>query len=195
VKEKILSLFKRFNISEGRLLEINTFETNIAEYIAEEFPALHWICSSEKKNHTAIKNCLIKAKLPNIHGPETFMLGKDDFPGKRPFDYVFIEETLSYLSWKENKALFKLLGKRLRESSLVILHETVAFGEGEMSSELKKEDRLLKEKNPQFGIRHFDNIVQAMDKNGFKLLEKENVADPSGGDTTLMVFERRAFKA
>ena len=162
----ILTVLNQYNLSEGRLLEIGSGTGQHAVFFASKFPKLHWVCSDVAGNHNGIKEWLKEAKLSNIHGPEKLVVGKDDFPGKRPFDYVYSANTLHIMSWKEDKALFKLLGKRLREAALVFFYGPFNY-KGEYTSESNKEfDAHLKERNPQSGIRNFEDVEGAMLKNG-----------------------------
>ena len=187
-QEPILKILNRYNLSEGRLLEIGSGTGQHAVFFAEKFPKLHWVCSDVEGNHNGIKQWLKEAKLSNIHGPEKLVVGKDDFPGKRPFDYVFSANTLHIMSWKEDKALFKLLGKRLREASLVFFYGPFNY-KGEFTSASNKDfDAHLKERNPQSGIRNFEDVEGAMVKNGFKLLQDHEMP----ANNRILVFERLA---
>lgn len=185
----IAEVFKEYNLREGRLLEIGSGTGQHAVYLAEQLPKLHWVCSDLVENHEGIKAWLKDATLANVHGPETLKVGHDDFPGKRPFDYVFSANTLHIMSWKEDKALFKLLGKRLREPALVFFYGPFNYN-GDYTSESNREfDSFLKERDPHSGIRNFEDIESAMKKNGFKLL-KDHEMPPNN---RLLVFERLAF--
>lgn len=188
-REPILEVMKQYNLYEGRLLEIGSGTGQHAVFFAKHFPKLHWVCSDVKGNHAGIKEWLKEAQLSNIHGPETLMVGKDDFPGKRPFDYVFSSNTLHIMSWKEDKALFKLLGKRLRETCLVFFYGPFNY-KGQYTSESNAAfDIWLKERNPQSAIRNFEDVEKAMVKNGFKLLNDHEMP----ANNRLLVFERLAF--
>ncbi|MEC7275553.1 MAG: DUF938 domain-containing protein [Bdellovibrionota bacterium] len=187
-KEPILSVLKEYGINEGRLLEIGSGTGQHAVAFAGHFPKLHWVCSDVKENHAGIKEWLKEAKLSNIHGPETLKVGVDDFPDKRPFDFVFSANTLHIMSWKEDKALFKLLGKRLREPALVFFYGPFNYN-GSFTSESNEQfDASLKERNPSSGIRNFEDVESALIKNGFKLIKDHEM--PS--NNRLLVFERQS---
>jgi len=189
-KIPILDVFREYNLTEGRLLEIGSGSAQHALYFASQFPHLHWICSDLEENHEGIKAVLKEAKLPNIHGPETLKVGRDDFSGKRPFDYVFSANTLHIMSWKEDKALFKLLGKRLRETALAFFYGPFNYN-GEFTTESNRDfDVWLKNRDPNSGIRNFEDVKAAMGKNGFKLLKDHEMP----ANNRLLVFERLAFK-
>ncbi len=185
----IFEVLKQYNIAEGRILEIGSGTGQHAVFFGGKFPKLHWVCSDVERNHQGIKAWLKEAKLPNVHGPETLMVGRDDFPSKKPFDYVYSANTLHIMSWKEDKALFKLLGKRLREASLVFFYGPFNY-KGEYTSESNRDfDLFLKERDPNSGIRNFEDVDSSMTKNGFKLLQDHEMP----ANNRLLVFERMAF--
>lgn len=189
-RKPILEVLMQYDIKEGRLLEIGTGTGQHAVFMAKNLPTLHWICSDVKENHAGIKMWLKEEKIPNIHGPEVLKVGKDDFPGKQPFQYVFTANTLHIMSWKENKALFKLLGKRLRETALVFIYGPFNY-QGKFTSESnEKFDLWLKEKDPKSAIRNFEDVNSSMVKNGFKLLNDHEMP----ANNRLLVFERLAFQ-
>lgn len=173
----------------GRLLEIGSGTAQHATFLGAKFPNLHWVTSDQPDNHAGIKMRLKTEKLVNVHGPEKLVIGEDDFPGKKPFDYVFTANTLHIMSWKLNKSLFKLLGKRLREGALTFFYGPFNY-DGEYSSPSNAEfDKLLKTKDPSSGIRNFEDIVKVMEKAGFKLLKDHEMP----ANNRLLVFERLSF--
>ncbi len=189
-REAILAVLKQYDIGEGSLLEIGSGTGQHAVYLASHFPNLEWICSDVEENHAGIKAWLKEARLANVYGPETLKIGRDDFPSKKPIQYVFSANTLHIMPWKEDKTLFKLLGKRLREGALVFFYGPFNYN-GEFTSESNKEfDAWLKDKYSQAsGIRNFEDVSAAMQKNGFKLLRDHEMP----ANNRLLVFERLAF--
>ncbi len=186
--DDIYKILQQYAVEEGRLLEINSGDGELGVAIARRLPKLHWVCSDDQPQHKRIKESLIEEKLSNAHGPEKLKVGRDDFPGKRPFDYVFSDHTLHFLTWKENKAFFKLLGKRLREPALVFFYGPFNY-EGKFESVSHEEyDISLKKYNPLSGIRSAEDVEGGMNKNGFKLLKDHKMFDGNH----LLVFERLA---
>jgi cyclopropane fatty-acyl-phospholipid synthase-like methyltransferase len=186
-KEAILKILKIY-LTNGRLLEIGSGTGQHAIFFAEHFRNLHWVTSDVKPNHADIKSWLAEAKMKNVHGPEVLKIGKDDFP-KGAFDYVFTANTLHIMSWKEDKAFFKLLGKRLRELSLAIFYGPFNYG-GEFTSESNsKFNESLKERDPKSGIRNFEDVRQNMEKAGFEFIDDHEMP----ANNRILVFERLPF--
>lgn len=186
-KGPIFSILSQYIGENGRLLEIGTGTGQHAIHMSQKMPNLHWVTSDQEQNLSGIKQWLKEAKLPNIHGPEKLVIGVDDFPSKRPFDYVFTANTLHIMSWKQNKTLFKLLGKRLREGCLVFFYGPFNYNNQYISNTNKDFDLMLKTNDAKSGIRNFEDVVAAMNKAGFKLL-KDHVMP---ANNQLLVFERQ----
>lgn len=189
----ILEILKLYLRPNTRLLEIGSGNGQHATLYAKEFPELYWVTSDKKSQHAHIIPVLKVAHasgLKNIGGPIALEIGVDDI-NEKPFDYVFTANTLHIMEWKENKVLFKLLGKRLREGALVFIYGPFNY-EGKFTSQSNADfDQWLKSNNEKSGIRNFEDVLSAMAKNGFKLLKDHEM--PANNRT--LVFERLAFQA
>ena len=187
-KDFILEILKKYLISSGKLLEVGSGTGQHAVFFAEKFPKIKWVTSDIKENHAGIKAWLNEYQLKNISGPEKLKIGVDDFP-RGKFDFVFTANTLHIMSWKECKAFFKLLGKRLRKDSLFIVYGPFNYN-GEFTSESNANyDLWLKERNELSGVRNFEDICRNMEKAGFELLSDYDMP----ANNRILVFKRLAF--
>ena len=188
-KAPILKVLKADVSQNARLLEIGSGRGEHALYFSEYLPETQWVTSEVKEKHPELKKNLKDAKLQNVHGPEVLKIGSDDFPKGR-FDYVFSANTLHIMSWKECKTFFKLLGRRLREGSLVFFYGPFNY-DGSFSSQSNEEfDQWLKKRDQNSGIREFERVNQSMLKAGFKLLKDYEMP----ANNRFLVFERLAYK-
>lgn len=177
-------------ISEGdrNIFEIGSGIAQHAIFMAPKLPHLTWITSDITQQHKPIKERLEAAKIPNIRGPFQYEVGKDDFP-RIPFDLVYTANTFHIMSWKNCKTLMKNLGNRLREGSQVVIYGPFNY-EGKFTSESNAHfDQMLKEKNPESGIRAFEDVKNNMEKNGFTLYKDFEM--PANNRT--LVFTRLNF--
>lgn len=187
-KHAIADVLEIYLKRSTRLLEIGSGSGQHAIFLGEEFPSVQWITSEVKGNLKGLAAELKAARIKNVHGPEKLNIGKDDFP-KGAFDYAFTANTLHIMSWKECKGFFKLLGKRLREGSIVFFYGPFNYG-GEFTSESnEKFNTMLKERNQNSGIRNFEDIKNNMEKAGFALLEDHEMP----ANNRILVFSRLAF--
>lgn len=187
----ILEVLKLYLTPNTRLLEIGSGNGQHAYLFAKEFKDLYWVTSDRKSEHAQIKMVLKYAHnqgVKNISGPIDLEIGVDDI-NEKPFDYVFTANTLHIMEWKENKMLFKLLGKRLREGALTFLYGPFNYN-GDFTSESNRNfDLWLKERNLKSGIRHFEDVCQGMQKAGFKLLKDHEMP----ANNRILVFEKLPF--
>ena len=177
-------------VSEGdrNIFEIGSGSAQHAIFMASKLPEITWITSDLSENHKMIKMNLETAKIPNIRGPFQFEVGKDDFP-RIPFDLVYTANTFHIMSWKNCKTLMKNLGNRLREGSQVIIYGPFNY-DGKFTSESNELfDQSLKERNPESGIRAFEDVCNNMTKNGFTLYKDFEM--PANNRT--LVFTRLNF--
>lgn len=188
-KDPILEVLKEYIHGEKRLLEIGTGTAQHAVHFAKHFKQLMWVTSDVAENHAVISAALKKENLKNLYGPSKLKIGEDDFP-RGSFDYVYTANTLHIMSWKECKTLFKLLGKRLREGSLVFFYGPFKY-RGDFTSESNKEfDAMLKERDIRSGIRNFEDVNNNMTEHGFKLLDDHDMP----ANNRLLVYERKSFQ-
>ncbi len=187
----ILEVLKQY-IDKGLLLEIGSGTGQHAVYFAKHLPELQWVCTDLQENHDGIEIRLKEEMLPNIHGPKTLKIGRDDFPDKKSYEYVFSANTLHIMTWKEAKTLFKLLGKRLREGALVFFYGPFNYNGDYSSDSNQKFDEWLKNNySSASSIRNFEDVLLNMKKNGFKLLNDHEMP----ANNRMLVFERLKFVA
>ncbi|MBT3584723.1 MAG: DUF938 domain-containing protein [Halobacteriovoraceae bacterium] len=169
-REAILAVFKHHLKGSEKLLEIGSGTGQHAVYFAEKFPNLIWNTSDRKENHLGIELWLADAKLTNLVAPISFEVGHDPFPGKN-FDAVFTCNTLHIMSWHKGRTLLKLLGENLEQSALVFIYGPFNYA-GKFTSESNQQfEGWLKSRDPDSGIRNFEDVESEMAKSGFSLLE------------------------
>lgn len=185
-KETLLKIFKEIIPKQSwRLLEVGTGSGHHATYIAQHLQDLQWVTSDIAARHTSIKKTLKTAKLPNVHGPLLFEVGKDEFPSQK-FNAVFTAQVLHVISWKQTKSLIKMMGGRLRKGSQVLFYGPFKY-DGKFGSQRFEElDQSLKLANEQHGIRSYEDVLNAMNKAGFALKRDYALTDANH----LLYFER-----
>lgn len=154
---------------DQRLLEIGAGTGQHAVSLAPEFPRLVWHPTDRTPQLAVISQWIKHSRTVNVERPVRLDVATDDFP-KLKFDVVFTANTLHIMSWKDCKSLFKLLGNRLREGARVVIYGPLKYG-GEFTSPSNAAfDESLKASDPQSGIRAFEDVDRAMQKNGFELV-------------------------
>jgi cyclopropane fatty-acyl-phospholipid synthase-like methyltransferase len=185
-RQPILEVLQKvITTKDQRLLEVGTGTGQHAVYFAPRFPWMEWHPTDLTENIAGMSLWFSEAKIPSIQKPVRLDVSKDDFP-KLKFDVVYTANTLHIMSWKSAKSFFKLLGNRLREGSRAIFYGPFKYN-GEHTSESNAQFELsLKERDPESGIRNFEDVKRAMEKSGFYLVE--DFAMPANNRT--LVFQR-----
>jgi cyclopropane fatty-acyl-phospholipid synthase-like methyltransferase len=187
-KEPILEVLKKvisqFSKEEIEVFEVGSGTGQHACYFTSQLENLLWTTADMEENHPGIK-AWISENPERIKGPLAFKAGENEIPKNR-FDMVFSANTLHIMSWKSCKTLFKQLGKSLDTNSLVLFYGPFNY-RGEFTSESNKDfNQWLKNRDPNMGIRAFEDVTNNMAKNGFFL--KEDVEMPA--NNRILIFER-----
>lgn len=188
-KEPILNVLKEILSGKNlRVLEIGSGSGKHAVYFANYFKDIVWTTTDVQAQHAMISKQLLEAKLPNLRGPLSFEIGKDEFP-RYTYDVVFTANTFHIMSWKQCKNLMKMFGNRLREGAQVVIYGPFNY-EGKFTSESNAEfDRSLKESGPEKGIRAFEDVNNNMIKNGFTLYKDFEMP----ANNRMLVYTRMIF--
>lgn len=188
-QEPILQVLKDFITQDDRrLLEVGSGTGQHAVYMAPHFPQVEWFPTDMSDKLKGIKMWLHEAHIPNIQPPVRLEIGKDDFP-KLKFDVVYAANVFHIMHWKEGKSFIKLLGNRLREGSRAIFYGPFKY-EGQFTSPSNEAfDRQLKEGDPLSGIRSFEDINNAMIKNGFELVDDRDMP----ANNQMLIYSRLKF--
>lgn len=169
-----------------RLLEIGTGTGQHAVYFAPHFTHLIWVTSDVKENHEGITSWLEESSAPNIIGPGTFEVGKDQFPNGN-FDIVYTANTFHIMSWSNCQLLMEMLGKNLQEESLVIVYGPFNYNGNFTSESNAAFDQSLKSRSSEMGIRNFEDVVKGMEINGLSLQSDHEMP----ANNRLLVFKRQ----
>ncbi|MFZ4715493.1 MAG: DUF938 domain-containing protein [Bacteriovoracaceae bacterium] len=188
-QEPILNVLKKHIYPDDRrLLEVGAGTGQHAVFMAPHFPKLDWYPTELQNNIGGIVTWLKEEQISNIKAPTVLRIGKDDFP-RLKFDVVFTANTFHIMHWKECKSFIKQLGNRLREGSRAIFYGPFKY-DGKYTSESNESfDQVLKERDPLRGIRSFEDVNNAMIKNGFELVE--DISMPANNQ--MLIYSRLEF--
>lgn len=170
---------------DHRLLEVGSGTGQHAVFLAPNFPWMEWHPTDLSENIPGMNLWFDEAKISTIQKPVRLDVSKDDFP-KVKFDVVFTANTLHIMSWKTCKSFFKLLGNRLREGSRAAFYGPFKYDGKHTSESNDKFDQWLKARDPESGVRSYEDVLKAMEKHGFQIIEDFEM--PANNRT--LVFQR-----
>ena len=189
-KDPILNVLKDVITQEDRrLLEIGSGTGQHAVYFAPHFPQVEWYPTDVSVSLKGMSLWFHEHQIRNIQKPSRLEVGKDELP-KLKFDLIFTANTFHVMHWKECKSLIKMFGGRLREGSRVLIYGPFKY-DGQFTSVAHEElDQELKAKDPSSGIRAFEDVNNAMIKNGFELMLDVDMPE----NNQMLVYNRLKFR-
>ena len=175
-REPIFSVLERLLEDCRSVLEIGSGTGQHAVYFAERLPQLTWQCSDLEENHTGIKQWLVEAALPNTPVPLLLDVRLHDMSGLN-FDAVFSANAIHIMGWNAVKLMIRGVGKVLSENGLLILYGPFNYGNRYTSDSNAGFDQWLKQRNPESGIRNFEDVEKLA--NDAQLTLHQDIAMPA----------------
>lgn len=189
-KEPILKvLIEIIRPFHRRLLEVGAGTGQHAVYLAPFFPNLDWTPTEQSANLAMLNRRVQEARVPNLTPPFKLQVGQDDFP-KLTYDIIFTINTFHIMHWKEVKTFIKLCSGRLQEGGLVVIYGPFNFGGTFTTASNEDFDKTLKEKDPLAGIRGFEDVLKAFEKNDFRFVREYEMP----ANNSILVFSRLKFE-
>ena len=156
-REPILSVIKPLLQDAKSVLEIGSGTGQHAVYFAEKMPHLTWITSDRQENHAGIIAWLEDAGLTNTRGPLNLDVAQAVWPSVE-VDAVFSANAVHIMHWVEVEKMIAGCGKLLSASGLLILYGPFNYNGQYTSESNARFDDWLKTRDPQSGIRNFEDI-------------------------------------
>ena len=155
----IQEVLKKEFTDSHTVLEIGSGTGQHAVYFAEQLPHLTWQPSDLVANHPSIIAWIADSGLDNVLPPLELDVAHDHWP-KQKYLYMFSANTAHIMSWPNVKAMFNGIGKLLSHDGKFCLYGPFNY-QGKFTSESNAHfDKWLKDRDPDSGIRHFEDLVQ-----------------------------------
>jgi len=159
----ILSVIEPLFADCKSVLEIGSGTGQHAVYFAARLSHLVWQTSDVKENHADIKAWLDDAKLTNVRDPVLLDVKQKNWPDIKA-DTVFSANTAHIMDQDGVKAMFSGVGRILPAQGKFVLYGPFNYNKQYTSDSNARFDVWLKARDPQSGIRNFedlDNLAKA----------------------------------
>lgn len=167
-RDPILSVIQPLLRHCSQVLEIGSGTGQHAVYFAEKLPHLVWHTSDCVEYHAGISMWLSEAGLENTRGPIELNVSASTWPVQR-FDAVFSANTAHIMHWPEVEAMFSGVGAVLGSGGQFLLYGPFNYNNKYSSDSNARFDRWLKDRDPESGIRNFEDLNHLAQRAGMKL--------------------------
>lgn len=169
-REPIFEVLQRLLSKSQSVLEIGSGTGQHAVYFAQGLPHLSWQCSDVIENHQGIMQWLEEAALANTPAPISLDVNQIEWP-EHSYDTVFSANAIHIMSWESVKAMFNGIARVLEKNGLCVLYGPFNYNNKYTSESNARFDLWLKNRNPESGIRNFENVDQLAQEAQLSLLE------------------------
>ena len=184
-RDPILGILQKYLVDRRHVLEIGSGTGQHAVYFASALPHLVWQTSDVADNLPGIRLWLDESNLANLPPPITLDINGPWSSGA--YDAIFSANTLHIMSWTEVQKLFAALPSVMTANTRVIVYGPFNYAGCYTSPSNEAFDRSLKQRNPQMGIRDFEQVDALAATVGLQLVE--DCAMPA--NNRMLIWERR----
>ena len=184
-KKPILAVLNALFADVRRVLEVGSGTGQHAVYFASALSHLTWQPSDLPRHLDGIRAWLEEAALPNLKAPVALDVG-GVWPNQR-FDAVFSANTTHIMSWPQVVQMFTGIGRTLGIGGRFALYGPFNFGGDYTSESNARFDQWLKARDPDSGIRNFEDLDHLAGSNGLFFVEDV----PMPVNNRILVWRRR----
>ena len=186
-KDPILDVLRR-ELSDCRtVLEIGSGTGQHAVYFSRHLPHLTWQPSDLEINHASINAWRREAGLANLLPPLLLDVTGGHWPDC-PVDCVFSANTTHIMAWPAVVSMIAGIGVMLETGGIFCLYGPFNYNRRYTSDSNKRFDLWLKQRDPQSGLRNFEDLMELVSTCGLYL--KQDYAMPV--NNRLLVWQTAA---
>jgi cyclopropane fatty-acyl-phospholipid synthase-like methyltransferase len=167
-RQPILSIIELLFANCKAVLEIGSGTGQHAVYFAGNLPHMVWHTSDLPENHAGIELWLNEAALPNTPSPLTLNVTQANWP-RLEVDAVFSANAAHIMGWEAVKAMIAGVGKLLPDRGLLVLYGPFNYNNTYTSDSNARFDIWLKDRDPESGIRNYEDVEQLANAAGMYL--------------------------
>lgn len=168
-REPILDVISPIFSTASAVLEIGSGTGQHAIYFAEKMPHLTWYTSDRRSYIDGINMWLEDAGLANVIPPIELDVTADHWPVSG-VDAVFTANSVHIMGQREVESLMEGVGKLLSEQGSLVIYGPFNYAGSYTSESNARFDQWLKSRDPESGIKDFEEILSLADQNGMRLV-------------------------
>jgi SAM-dependent methyltransferase len=189
-KGPILEILAGAFAHSGNVLEIGSGTGQHAAYFAARLPHLIWQPSDTGDYLPGLRERIAHEGTPNLRPPLELDVRDRPWPVE-PVDAIFTANTLHIMGWAAVQDLFRGVGAVTRAPAVVCIYGPFRYGGRYTSASNAEFDRFLRSRDPESGIRDFEEVNTLSSQNGLSLLADH--AMPANNQ--LIIWHKRALSS
>lgn len=167
------------------VLEIGSGTGQHAAFITRRLPGIKWQPSELAGRIAGINAWREQSQNANFLPPLVLDVAQDLWPVKQ-VDAVFSANVVHFIGWPKVRAMMAGIGRVLKHTGLAIFYGPFNYG-GQFTSEGNRLlDQWLRERDPDSGIKDFEQVVLAARKEKLRLMK--DIAMPA--NNRLLILQK-----
>ncbi|MCP3672912.1 MAG: DUF938 domain-containing protein [Gammaproteobacteria bacterium] len=170
-KRPILDVISKHFENSELILEIGSGSAQHSLYFAEKLKQLYWQTSDQEENLEGINLQLNEYRKYNLGRPFSLDVTQNKWEIEH-CDGVFSANTTHIMTWSMVEKMFEGVGHVLLPKKEFCLYGPFKFN-GEYSADSNKAfDEMLHERNPNSGLRNFEDLQKLAESQGLSFVKK-----------------------
>jgi SAM-dependent methyltransferase len=170
-KDPILAVLRRVLPQSGLVLEIASGTGQHVVHFARALPGLTWQPSEpDMQNRLSIAGWLAETGLPNVRPPLDLDVCRPDWPIDHA-DAVLCINMIHISPWQATEQLLAGCERILRPGGILYLYGPYRRGGRPTAPSNEAFDASLRQRDPQWGVRDLETVVEAASGHGMDLSE------------------------
>jgi SAM-dependent methyltransferase len=169
-REPILAVISLLFAPASNVLEIGSGTGQHAVFFAEQMPHLTWHTSDCKAYLDGIDLWLAEAALPNLVPPIELDVSASKWP-VMAIDAIFTANSVHIMHQSDVVNLFIGAGNLLADNGSLVIYGPFNYNKRYTSESNARFDQWLKARDPESGVKHFEEIESLAIANGMKLVK------------------------
>ena len=157
-QQPILDVLKTVFTEPGKVLEVGSGTGQHAVFFTQQLPHVHWFPTDVEDALPGIRLWIAEAGHDRITLPRALDVNMEIWPF-RNMDYVFTANTTHIISWPEVKSMFRGISQSLKTGGIFCQYGPFNYNGQYTSPSNQSFDQWLKNRDPESGIRNFEDLV------------------------------------
>lgn len=168
-RENIRQVLSNVLTKNGTILEIGSGTGQHAAFFAKSFPEYRWIPSDLQENLDSINAWAAESGLDNISPAIELNLENKIWPVE-PVDSLICINIIHIVSWRLVENLFRGAGEILTPGGILFVYGPFEYSDRPLEPSNVEFNQWLKDRDPESGIRQFDDINALAAENSLSLV-------------------------